>query len=262
VKFANVDRQRLEAQRGLSGECPRCGHSMVAKCGEVRIWHWAHSKSRNCDPWWENETGWHRAWKGHFPESWQEIVHIAEDGAKHVADVKTARGWAIEFQHSHITPEERRSRDSFYGKLVWVVDGTRLKRAKTQFIEAWDCGKPLGSGEGVRIVFVNECSLLREWASSQAPIFFDFGEEVLWWLIAGSTEGRVWIGKYPRAEFIEVLRGGTDEKPLDLAELITWAKGQLAAYESAQRALDSQRARLQNHAFYRLLDVGRRRGRF
>jgi hypothetical protein len=193
---------------------------------------------------------------------WQEVVHPAENGMKHIADVKTAQGWVIEFQHSAIKPEERRSRDAFYGKLVWVVDGTRLKRAKTQFMKAWDCGKPLGSGEGVRIVFVNECSLLRVWAGSQAPIFFDFGDEVLWWLIAGSTEGRVWIGKYPRAEFIAVLRGGTAEKPLDLADLITWAKGQLATYESTQRALEAQRARLQDGSFYRLLDVGRRRGRF
>jgi competence protein CoiA len=77
---------------------------MVAKCGEVRAPHWAHRSRRECDHWWEPETEWHRAWKNAFPEEWQEIVHWAEDGEKHIADVKTGRGWVIEFQHSYFAP--------------------------------------------------------------------------------------------------------------------------------------------------------------
>jgi competence protein CoiA len=234
---------------------------MIAKCGEVRVWHWAHRTKQVCDSWWENEGEWHRAWKGHFPESWQEIVHPAENGMRHIADVKTEQGWVIEFQHSHIKPEERRSRDAFYGKLVWVVNGLRLKRAIKQFMKMWEEGTCLGSGD-VRKVFLDECQLLREWSGSQAPIFFDFGDEhLLWWLITTSDDGRVWIGKYARNEFIETLRGGTEQKPLDFSNLITWAKGQLATYETTQRTLDVQRARLKDGTIYRLLDVGRRRGR-
>ena len=127
MKFARVNGQRQKAQPKLSGECPACGHPMNAKCGKERkrIWHWAHKSSRHCDHWWENETDWHRAWKDQFPEHWQEVVQEAENGEKHIADVKTNQGWVIEFQHSYIKPEERRSRDDFYQKLVWVVDGTR-----------------------------------------------------------------------------------------------------------------------------------------
>jgi hypothetical protein len=51
----------------------------------------------------ENETEWHRAWKDQFPPEWQEIVHLAGDGERHIADVKTGDGWVIEFQHSYIT---------------------------------------------------------------------------------------------------------------------------------------------------------------
>jgi competence protein CoiA len=90
---------------------------MVAKCGEVKIWHWAHQGRRFCDPWWENETEWHRKWKAEFPDAWQEIIHRADDGTKHVADIKTEHGWASEFQHSSIRPEERRSRDAFYERV-------------------------------------------------------------------------------------------------------------------------------------------------
>ena len=105
MKFALINGQRQEAKPNLSGECLACGQPMIAKCGEVKIWHWAHKGRCTCDPWWENETEWHRTWKGLFPESWQEVIHQADDGERHIADVKTDRGWVIEFQHSFIKPE-------------------------------------------------------------------------------------------------------------------------------------------------------------
>lgn len=102
MKYALVNDERQEAQTGLSGKCTCCGHPTVAKCGEVKIWHWAHRGKRMCDAWWENETKWHRAWKEQFPKEWQEVVHLAEDGEKHIADVKIEQEYVIEFQHSLI----------------------------------------------------------------------------------------------------------------------------------------------------------------
>src|SRR5687767_9065923 len=133
MKFALVDERRLEAHPELSGKCPSCDAQMVPKCGEVKIWHWAHHGRRTCDHWWENETEWHRTWKGYFPVDWQEVIHQSESGEKHIADVKTDQGWAIEFQHSYLKPDERRSRDGFYQKLCWVVDGTRRLRDRMLF---------------------------------------------------------------------------------------------------------------------------------
>ena len=208
MKFALVNEQRQEAQPNLSGECPGCGSPMVARCGEVRVRHWAHKSGCHCDPWWENETEWHRAWKDQFPADWQEIVHHAEDGERHIADVKTDRGWVIEFQHSYIKPEERRSREAFYQKLVWVVNGLRRETDGAQFRKAWEEGRPVGANSSVLRAFSDECRLLREWAGSPAPVFFDFGEEqVLAWLLAGKSNGLVHIALYSRAEFIEIHRG-------------------------------------------------------
>ena len=140
MKFAFVNGQRQESQPNLSGECPACRGPVVAKCGEVRVWHWAHKGRLHCDPWKENETPWHRAWKNEFPADWQEIVHSADDGERHIADVETAGGWVIEFQHSYIKPEERRSREAFYRKLIWVVDGRRRKTGGAQFLKALNEG--------------------------------------------------------------------------------------------------------------------------
>src|SRR5262245_61579053 len=146
MKFALVNGQRQEAQPNLSGECRACGNPMVARCGKVRVWHWAHKGTFLCDPWWEweHEGEWHRAWKAEFPDAWQEVIHPVDNGTKHIADIETEHGWVIELQHSPISPEERRSRDAFYRQLVWVVDGTRRKRDAGQFARAWSDGTPVG----------------------------------------------------------------------------------------------------------------------
>lgn len=101
---------------------------MIAKCGQRIMHHWAHAGRRNCDPWWENETAWHREWKNFFPEDCREISHTASDGEIHRADIKTPTGIIIEVQHSSITDAERLSRESFYGNLVWIVDGTGFRK--------------------------------------------------------------------------------------------------------------------------------------
>lgn len=39
MKFAIIQEQRHEAQPGLSGHCPSFKADMVAKCGDLRVWH-------------------------------------------------------------------------------------------------------------------------------------------------------------------------------------------------------------------------------
>ena len=100
---------------------------MSAKCGPRIIHHWAHKGRRNCDPWWENETDWHRTWKNLFPIACREISHTAPDGEVHRADIRTPTGIYIEVQHSSMTDAERISRETFYRNLVWVIDGRSFR---------------------------------------------------------------------------------------------------------------------------------------
>ena len=123
MQYALVRGQRSEPRKGGKGECPICLRPTVAKCGPRVMHHWAHASRRNCDPWWENETEWHRQWKGLFPEECREVSHTAADGEVHRADIKTPTGIVIEVQHSAMTDEERESREAFYQNLVWIVDG-------------------------------------------------------------------------------------------------------------------------------------------
>lgn len=234
MKFALVDGHRREAKPGLSGMCPICGQQpMIAKCGEIRVWHWAYKGCRSCDSWWEPETEWHRTWKGQFPEEWQEVTHEDEQGKKHIADVKTNRGWAIEFQHSYIKPEERRSREAFYSRLIWVVHGLRRTRDLDQFARAWHAGRPVGQNHNIRTVSSDKCTLLREWAGNVAPVFFDFGHEALvWWLLHKSPSNLVYIMPFSRAEFIGIHRVDVSPEADNFDRLVKEIGSLIARYES------------------------------
>jgi hypothetical protein len=236
MKFALINGERREAQPGASGECQNCGGLMVPKCGELRIWHWAHKGRLTCDPWWENETGWHLNWKANFPDSWREIVCRAEDGTRHIADIKTEHGWVIEFQHSSIKPDERRSRDAFYGRLVWIVDGTRRKRDAAQFERAWSDATPVGSTSTVRRVYADDCALLREWSDSLGPIFIDFGGQSLGWILPGRLSGSVYVAQFPHSSIIHILRTGVAQEGLDFDGLVK-ELGQLVSRYEANRRL-------------------------
>jgi len=198
MKYALVNGERQEAQPKLSGKCELHGCSVIAKCGRVKIWHWAHIGKQNCDPSKESETPWHRAWKNHFPKEWQEVVHVAENGDRHRADVKTDQGYALEFQNSPIKLEECQSREDFYKAMIWIVNGTERPNDKAKFINAWKCSVPI-KGK-VEIWKLNDgfekCPLLRDWADSSAPVFFDFGEDFLLGILPKdpSEEKRYMVG--------------------------------------------------------------------
>lgn len=88
MRFALVENKIAEAETGLSGTCRGCGRPVIAKCGTIRIPHWAHVNNKNCDTWWEGETEWHRSWKNNFPSDWQEFyMPDVENKEKNIADV-------------------------------------------------------------------------------------------------------------------------------------------------------------------------------
>jgi len=233
MKFALANGQRQEAQTNLLGECPYCGRPMVARCGEVRVRHWAHKGRRLCDPWWENETEWHRAWKDQFPADRQEIVHHAEDGERHIADVKTHDGWVIEFQHSNIRPDERRSREAFYQSLIWVVDGMRRERDVAQFSRAWANGESPYPLSSKRRISSPDGALLRDWAGSRAHVFFDFGDErPLWWLFPESDDMRAYVQHISRAQFVRIHQEKCAHGPSEFDSLVQNFSAFIAHYES------------------------------
>jgi competence protein CoiA len=243
MKFAVVEGERREAQTGLSAECPICGAGMIAKCGRYRIWHWAHRGIRTCDSWWESETEWHRAWKNHFPKGWQEVIHPSKTGEKHIADVKTEAEVVLEFQHSFLSRDERESRERFYQKMVWIVNGRRRKRDKTQFFASLRAPLEVYPKLPIYSVSLGASALLRDWGATRVPVYFDFGTDekgdtssfdttALWRLNSRSRDGRAYLSPVTRTEFLRVHLEG---QPFE--EMCTEAIGRAVADYLMRQAL-------------------------
>lgn len=217
MKYALVAGIRSEASPSLSGICPGCGAEMIAKCGNIKIHHWAHKQNRTCDHWWESESEWHRKWKDRFPVEWQELFHRAHDGEKHIADIKTDYGLVVEFQHSPISKEERKKRESFYGRMGWVVNGLRLKRDLPAFHRAIRSADSV-PGTELRLRISKDANpLVARWLGSDVRVFFDFGEErefgglepfsesVLWYLLPRKAGEPVVVAAVEQRSFVRSL---------------------------------------------------------
>lgn len=215
MKFALIDNKRVEAEPKLKGLCPGCGQPVIPKCGNIKVHHWAHQNKKMCDQWWEPETEWHRAWKNRFPDDWQEFrLHDKETSEYHIADIRTDHGIVIEFQHSHIDPQERVKRERFYQNMVWVVDGTRLKRDFLRFIKGMENWQPTKAQGYFSVNFPDEC-FPADWRESSKPVIFDFRGRnpsieqkdairlPLWCLLPGRIRKQAVLMCISREQFVE-----------------------------------------------------------
>lgn len=244
MRFAIVNGEKIEAERGLTGACGGCGQPMIPKCGRIKMKHWAHKSQCECDHWWENETEWHRSWKNSFPVDCQEIRHRADDGEWHIADVKTKQGHILEFQHSFLNPEERQARNNFYGSnLVWVVDGLKRKSDLTRFNSILKNAKLIA--QGINLIqlpsLLEDCPILRDWSECSGPVFFDFGIEFpLWCLLPKTSKERHYIGPFGRKNFVELHNGQLTQNGQTFSELMKILNGIVSAYENPQQVVRPQ----------------------
>lgn len=108
--------------------CPVCRSPVLAKCGELVTWHWAHQAQVECDSFGEPETEWHREWKRAFESLGYTVERVFQgDGETHRADVyDSVRRRVVELQHSALDARAVWARIWFYrqyaGGLVWLFD--------------------------------------------------------------------------------------------------------------------------------------------
>jgi hypothetical protein len=93
MKFALVNNVEVEAVKRAHGTCICCGSEVIAKCGEVKVNHWAHKGGAIAIHGGRMKRNGNRAWKNNFASEWQEVVLTDErTGEKHIADLKTEPG--------------------------------------------------------------------------------------------------------------------------------------------------------------------------
>lgn len=211
MKYAIVHGQRAEPTKAAKGTCPACGSEMIARICKTKVDHWAHKSKQNCDLWWENETAWHREWKNCFEIEWQEFVHKDEaTGEIHIADVTTPHGWTLEIQHSPLDDEERKARNTFYKKIVWVVDGTRRKTDIDQLSRLLASSIKFKTKIPTFAVNPdNKNRLLAEWHNNDSLVFFDFkqfnldGQRIIWFVLPKLELKDAYIPEFANDLFIK-----------------------------------------------------------
>ena len=116
-------------------------------------------------------------------------------------------------------PEERESRESFYQNMVWVVDGLKRKQDRVKFFASLGALLNVSGKLPIFLVSSNEGALLRDWAASRVPVYFDFGDSepgdtlrfntpTLWRLNPCSPNGRAYLSPVPKRFFLRVHREG------------------------------------------------------
>jgi len=209
MKYALVNDHKTEPQPKFKGVCAHCKSEVIARCGRQRIWHWAHKSKMSCDPWWENETEWHREWKNLFPTEWQEACFTcAETGERHIADICTDKGLVVEFQHSYLKPDEQEARERFYKNMVWVVDGSRLKRDFDRFCRGKEKFERVVQGV-FHCRYPEEC-FHKVWLEKPIAVFFDFegantsvgAEKLVWCLLPGRIQGKAIVWALKQSDFV------------------------------------------------------------
>ncbi len=193
--FASINGEKVEARPRTVGICPLCDQTVISKCGEINVWHWAHQKDESCDSWYEPETEWHKNWKLSFGRDNCEVI-ISKEGRKHVADVYTQSGVVIELQNSSIQRAIVRQRKRNYDeRKSWVLNGEAFKnnfeiyRARIDEDEEWVKYGRIDNSSKKKMRF-RWSHYRKTWCDVQRHVFIDFGDEDLFWVKAGmGTKG-------------------------------------------------------------------------
>ena len=164
--------EKVRAEPHQRGICPLCNNEVIAKCGDIKVNHWAHKINSVCDSFKESETEWHLNWKDKFPKECQEVI-VTKNYKKHIADIKTKDGLVIEFQNSPISPRDIFLREKFWGNMVWVINGRTIGKNlsfyRQRFKWKW---------------------MPRSWTFSERKIYFDFGNDYLYLLEDTNKRGK------------------------------------------------------------------------
>lgn len=167
---------RAEATPKARGKCPACQAEVLAKCGKIVSWHWAHVGA-DCDAWSEPMTQWHLDWQAEVPPERREVVI-----GNHRADLVTAGGHVVELQHSSISVDDIQAREAHYDRMAWIFD------ARSAFEESYEQFSGLFSGYYRRLTMRDKGNYVTfQWkhprktlSACSKPIYLDLdGQHIL-----------------------------------------------------------------------------------
>jgi hypothetical protein len=113
-----ADEEQGQLKPGARGTCVGCGEPLIAKCGEINRWHWAHEASDSTCTSTDGEGAWHLAWK-HWAQRHGARTEITR--GQHRADIIWPDGTIYELQSSYLSAIDIKRREDHWGEqLVWI----------------------------------------------------------------------------------------------------------------------------------------------
>lgn len=108
--------------------CPDCRARLVAKRGDVVVWHWAHERHAGESGCHHEESKWHLSMKAAYLNfnGWQVEVPVTANGKTYRADAMNPKTGAVrEFVHSLSDHYVRKHFDLKRSGLdvLWIMDG-------------------------------------------------------------------------------------------------------------------------------------------
>jgi hypothetical protein len=118
----------------------------------------------------------------------------------------------IEFQHSYISEDDRKRREDFWSNMVWVVNGNRTQSAEYYFKDMLSLGSLVHPERQTYEVDIGDCELVRLWAGSTVPVYFDFGANGFWRMAAEKRGTLAYLTPVDRQEFIAAATDGREPR--------------------------------------------------
>lgn len=191
MQYAIVNDKKILPTPQATGVCPCCQTDVIAKCGEINVWHWAH-RAADCDPWSEPETAWHKDMKNRFPKECQEVVLGC-----HRADVYSVekKSPVIELQNSLISTEEIQERENYYQqyiemspkKVIWIINGESFadrfytREKDTYHTFSWyHARKSWSAAQGIVIIHFPEADEFFQIKKSYQNMKYGWGKYIEW----------------------------------------------------------------------------------
>lgn len=203
--------------RCLDEQCENPVMELVLGRG-LRIPHFRHKRRGQCTCS-DGETEWHREWKSHFERIECDMGIDPVTGEHNRADAVVGNDFVIEFQHSHISDEEQKSRERFYGGkggMAWIVDANKKRPLKRlddaiQNHDFTSIKEQPFNGMYFNVYFPDEV-FPKEWLARPVGVIFDYGQDRdLIYLLPMRGSPAAVCRFYKRCDLIDALKNKSEQ---------------------------------------------------
>lgn len=181
----DTDKKKVRPQeaKGIAKD-PFSGYPVVSKVKETTsMWIAADAP---IDGWMLPDTEWSMQWRLKFPRELVEVIVDNQQEGKHIADVYTADGMVLKFQHRFLDIKKMRERERFFGKMTWILNASswelKIVSRASYFCDTDGQQLELPPANGFEWVNYHSTRSKTIYQSCKCPVLLDLGGDYLHWI--------------------------------------------------------------------------------